>query len=262
MTTAPVPAAVPVPTARSASARETRPLREPAAFTGLPRTAESASVDAAIRVLVVDDHPTVHLGLAAVLSTTQGIELAGSATTGKEGVRRFVEHRPDVVILDLAMPDQPGLVSLRQMLDHDPDALVLVLTASAAAEDVVEAVRAGAAGYLLKDTDGAGLIAAVRAVLRGEVPVDARLTRALARSSDPGPRVTLTPREHDVLRLLHEGLTNQQIALRLGIRANTVKAHLRNAFERIGVADRTSAALWAHQHLTDTPYTPDRGRRS
>ena len=112
------------------------------------------------RVLVVDDHPAVHLGLAVLMSTAGGIELVATAATGQEGVRKFVEEAPDVVILDLTMPDQTGLVTLRQMLDHDPDALVLVLTASAVAEDVVEAVRSGAAGYLLKDTGGAELVAA------------------------------------------------------------------------------------------------------
>ena len=130
-------------------------------------------------------------------------------------------------------------------------ALVLVLTASAAAVDVIEAVRSGAAGYLLKDTDGAALIDALRAVRRGEVPIDARLTRALARMSEPSSRVQLTQREHDVLRLLRDGLSNQQIGLRLGIRPTTVKTHLRNAFDQIGVADRTSAALWAQRHLGD-----------
>ena len=214
------------------------------------RTSETRTVEAT-RVLVVDDHPTVHLGLAAVIAAADGIELAATATSGLEGFRKFVEVVPDVVILDLTMPDQTGLVTLRQILDHDPDALVLVLTASAVAENVVEAVRSGAAGYLLKDTGGAALVDALRAVRRGEVPVDARLTRALARMSEPSSRIQLTQREHDVLRLLRDGLSNQQIGLRLGIRPTTVKTHLRNAFDQIGVDDRTSAAVWAQRHLGD-----------
>ena len=222
------------------------------ATTTLPtqRTAEADRTVEATRVLVVDDHPTVHLGLAAVIAAADGIELAATATSGLEGFRKYVDEVPDVVILDLTMPDQTGLVTLRQILDHDPNALVLVLTASAAAEDVVEAVRSGAAGYLLKDTDGAALVDALRAVRRGEVPVDARLTRALVRMSESS-RIQLTQREHDVLRLLRDGLSNQQIGLRLGIRPTTVKTHLRNAFDQIGVDDRTSAALWAQRHLGD-----------
>ena len=221
--------------------------------TNLP-TQKTSGTDRAVeatRVLVVDDHPTIHLGLAAVIAAADGIELVATATSGLEGFRKFVEEMPDVVILDLTMPDQTGLVTLRQILAHDPDALVLVLTASAAAEDVIESVRSGAAGYLLKDTDGAALIDALRAVRRGEVPVDARLTRALARVTEPSSRIQLTQREHDVLRLLRDGLSNQQIGLRLGIRPTTVKTHLRNAFDQIGAADRTSAALWAQRHLGD-----------
>ncbi len=200
---------------------------------------------------MVDDHPAVHLGLAVLMSTAPGIELVATAATGQEGVRKFVEDAPHVVILDLAMPGQTGLVTLRQMLEHDPDALVLVLTASTDTEDVAESMGSGAAGYLLKDTEGAELIAAIRAVRRGEVPVDPRLTPAVERTSEPAPRVLLTPREHDVLRLLSEGLSNQQIGVRLGIHQTTVKFHLRNAFDQIGVIDRTAAAVWAHRHLAD-----------
>jgi DNA-binding NarL/FixJ family response regulator len=231
----------------------TTPTMTTTTTTSLPmqRTSEPDRPDQAIRVLVVDDHPTVHLGLAAVVAAAEAIELVATATSGLEGFRKFVEEAPDVVILDLSMPGQTGLVTLRQILGHDPDALVLVLTASAVAEHVIEAVRSGAAGYLLKDIDGAALVDAVRAVRRGEVPIDARLTRALARMSEPPSRVRLTQREHDVLRLLRDGLSNQQMGVRLGIRPTTVKTHLRNAFGQIGVTDRTSAALWAQRHLDD-----------
>jgi len=191
------------------------------------RTLPTERTAEATRVLVVDDHPTVHLGLAAVIAAADGIELAATATSGLEGFRKYVDEVPDVVILDLTMPDQTGLVTLRQILDHDPNALVLVLTASAAAQDVIEAVRSGAAGYLLKDTDGAALVDALRAVRRGEVPVDARLTRALARMSEPSSRIQLTQREHDVLRLLRDGLSNQQIGLRLGIRPTTLNEKMK-----------------------------------
>ena len=205
-----------------------------------PMTAEAEPATCAgevTRVLVVDDHPAVHLGLAVLMATAPGVELVATAATGQEGVRKFVEDAPHVVILDLAMPGQTGLVTLRQMLDHDPEALVLVLTASTDTRDVAESIASGAAGYLLKDTEGAELIAAIRAVRRGEVPVDARLTPALERTPDAAPRVLLTPREHDVLRLLSEGLSNQQIGVRLGIHQTTVKFHLRNAIDQIGVID-------------------------
>ncbi|NUR10052.1 MAG: response regulator transcription factor [Nocardioidaceae bacterium] len=206
-----------------------------------------------IRVLVVDDHPTVHMGLATVLTAAQGVEMVAAETSGADGVAAYPRVRPDVVLLDLTMPDQSGHVTLQQLLAQDPDARVLVLTASASSADVSEALGAGAAGYVLKDVDGPGLRAAIRAVRRGEVPVDARVTRALLRETPgaetPPSAMHLTQREYDVLRLLRDGLSNQQIGQRLGIRQNTVKTHLRNAFAHIGVTDRTAAALWAYRHL-------------
>jgi len=218
-----------------------------------PAPPTAGAVDDVISVLVVDDHPTVHMGLATVLTAADGVELVASATNGPDGVAGYLRARPDVVLLDLTMPEQDGHTTLRQILAEDPDALVLVLTAGAASSDVTDALGAGAAGYVLKDVDGPGLRAAIRAVRRGEVPVDPRVTRSLLRESrdvEQAPAsVHLTQREYDVLRLLRDGLSNQQIGLRLGIRQNTVKTHLRNAFAQIGATDRTAAALWAYRHL-------------
>ncbi|NUR09606.1 MAG: response regulator transcription factor [Nocardioidaceae bacterium] len=204
------------------------------------------------RVLLVDDHPTVLLGLRSVLAGAEEIEVVGAVTSGEAAVRTVEELAPDLVLLDLAMPGQSGLETLRAIAEGSPSTRVLVLTASADARDVSEAMRLGASGYVLKDTDGAGLVDAVRTASQGHLPIDPRVTRHVI--GTPGPattRIVLSPREHDVLRLLRQGLTNKVIAEKLGIQESTVKTYLSNAYASIGVQSRTSAALWARFHLDD-----------
>lgn len=204
-----------------------------------------------IRVLLVDDHPTVLLGLRAVLSAAPDIDVIAAVTSGEQCLEVLDRKAPDVVVLDLGMPGQGGLETLRIVLERSPETAVLVLTASAEARDVTEAIRRGASGYLLKDTEGARLIEGVRAAGRGELPLDARVTRHLLTSGDDQSRIVLSRREHDVLRLLRLGLSNKLIAERLGIQEKTVKTYLTNAYASIGVSARTSAAVWARQHLDD-----------
>jgi DNA-binding NarL/FixJ family response regulator len=205
-----------------------------------------------IRVLLVDDHPTVLVGLACVLNAAPDVVVVGAERDGEQGLATFQRLLPDVVVLDLSMPGEDGLQVMQRMHDHEPDATVLVLTSSAEDDTVAAALRNGAAGYVLKDSDSTEVVRAVRASARGEIPIDSRVTKSLLRR-DPTPddAVHLTPRERDVLHLVRFGLANKQIAHRLGITQATVKAHLGSAFQRIGVADRTSAALWAQTHLPD-----------
>jgi DNA-binding NarL/FixJ family response regulator len=155
-----------------------------------------------------------------------------------------------VVLMDLQMPRTDGVEATRRLIASGAAAQVLVLTSYSDSERIIAALDAGAVGYLLKDADPDDVIEGVRAVARGESPLHPKAARELllARGRPADPRIRLTPREADVLRLVRVGLANKQIARRLGISERTVKAHLTSAFQRIGVQDRTQAALWAERH--------------
>ena len=202
-----------------------------------------------VRVVLVDDHAVVRRGLADLLGGADGIEVVATAADGGEAVEVTARHEPDVVVMDLQMPGVDGVEATRRILASGTPTQVLVLTSFSDSERILAALDAGAVGYLLKDADPEDVIEGVRAVSRGESPIDPKAARELLLAR--GRRVnepTLTPRETDVLRLVRLGLANKQIARRLGISERTVKAHLTSAFQRIGVADRTQAALWVERH--------------
>jgi DNA-binding NarL/FixJ family response regulator len=200
-----------------------------------------------ISVLLVDDHPAVLLGLRSLLDAAPDVVVLGAERDGERALSAFLRLVPEVVVMDLSMPGEDGLRVMQRIHAHSPDTRVLVLTSSTDAKTVTRALRSGANGYVLKHSDPADVLQAVRACARGETPVDPRVRESLPR---PAAHV-LSPREQDVLHLLRQGLANKDIASRLGIGETTVKSHLRHVFERIGVADRTSAALWAHRHLPE-----------
>lgn len=201
-----------------------------------------------MRILLVDDHTLVRSGLRAVLGTTDDCEVVGEAATGEEAVDLAVVLRPDVVVMDLSMPGAGGADATARLRAEVPDARVLVLTTFSDDHRVRAALAAGATGYLLKDAAPEEVVAAVRAAARDEAPIDPRVARSLlpGAPTDRGP--DLPPRERDVLVRLARGLSNKQIASELGIAERTVKVHVGSLFRRIGVADRTSAALWARDH--------------
>jgi DNA-binding NarL/FixJ family response regulator len=202
------------------------------------------------RVLLVDDHALVRAGLAALLSSAERIEVVGAAADGREGVELAVQLRPDVVLMDLSMPVLDGVAATRRLLAAHPAAKVVVLTSFSDQPRVADALAAGAVGYLLKDCEPRDLMAAVRAAAQGHAPLDPRVARALLPSGRPArPADELSAREQQVLRLVTKGLANKQIARYLGISESTVKAHISNVFRRISVTDRTSAAIWARDHL-------------
>jgi DNA-binding NarL/FixJ family response regulator len=202
----------------------------------------------AIRVVLVDDHAVVRRGLADLLSSTPDITVVGTAADGEEAQAVVARATPDVVLMDLQMPGTDGVQATRRILAAYPGLEVLVLTSFSDSERIVAALDAGAVGYLLKDAEPDDVIEGVRAVARGESPLDPKAARELLMArTRPGDRVQLTPREADVLRLVRLGLANKQIGRRLGISERTVKAHLTSAFQRIGVQDRTQAALWAER---------------
>lgn len=202
-----------------------------------------------IRLLVVDDHPVVRNGLVELLSTTNDIEVVGAAVDGAEAVELAALHHPDVILMDLSMPVMEGCEATRRIVGADPEARVLILTSFTDQEGILDAIDAGAVGYLLKDAEPSELLGAVRAVARGESPLDPKVAATLLRSRTTRRQLPeLTERERQVLQLVGAGLANKQIARRLDISEKTVKAHLTSVFHRIGVSDRTQAALWAVRH--------------
>ena len=207
-----------------------------------------------VRVLVVDDHAMVRMGLVQLLATAPDLEVVGEAATGIEAVARAAELEPDVVLMDLQMPGMDGVRATRQITSASRSQ-VLVLTSFSDTERITGAIDAGAMGYTLKDADPDELLDAIRAVARGESPLHPRVARQLltARARGRAAGDDLTARELEVLELVRQGLANKQIARRLGISERTVKAHLTSVFSAIGVGDRTSAALWAQRHRAPGP---------
>jgi DNA-binding NarL/FixJ family response regulator len=202
-----------------------------------------------IGVLLVDDHPLVRAGLTGLLDATDDLAVVGEAADGEAAIAAAAALGPDVVLMDVSMPGMDGIEATRRLVDGGYAGAVVVLTSFSDRARVVEALDAGAVGYLLKDSDPAEVLAAVRAAARGHAPLDPRVAGALLPSRRRDPAADLSTREREVLVLVAEGLANKQIATRLGIAERTVKVHLGNVFRRIGVADRTSAALWARDHL-------------
>jgi DNA-binding NarL/FixJ family response regulator len=211
---------------------------------------ESAAV---ITVLLVDDHAIVRAGIERLLVATGDYEVVGTAADGEEAVERARELRPDVVVMDLSMPVLDGVRATRAIVAERPEVRVVVLTSFADRTRVAEAIDAGAAGYVLKDAEPEELLRAVQSVVRGEMPIDPRVTKGLLERDGAagGAPVDLTDREREVLACVAEGLPNKLVARRLGISEKTVKTHLTRIFERIGVTDRTQAALWARDHGID-----------
>ena len=201
-----------------------------------------------IRVLVADDHSMVREGLASVLTADGDIVVAGTAANGAEALAAVREVSVDVVVMDLSMPVMDGVAATRAVRAEHPGIRVLVLTSFGDRDQVRRAVAAGATGYQLKDAEPADLRAAVRAVASGHAPLDPRVAGALL-PDDSAPSAGLSAREEEVLRLVANGRANKQVAAELGISERTVKAHLGSIFRQIGVADRTSAALWARDNL-------------
>jgi DNA-binding NarL/FixJ family response regulator len=202
-----------------------------------------------VRVVLVDDHAVVRRGLAGLLGSADDIEVIGTAADGDEALTVVRDLRPDVVLMDLQMPGTDGVAATRAIVAEELGVQVLVLTSFSDSERIIGALDAGAVGYLLKDADPDDVIEGVRAVARGESPLHPKAARELLLArSKPVDRPQLTPREADVLRLVRLGLANKQIGRRLGISERTVKAHLTSAFQRIGVVDRTQAALWVERN--------------
>jgi DNA-binding NarL/FixJ family response regulator len=204
----------------------------------------------AIRVLLGDDHTLVRQGLRRFIESSDGIEVLGEASTGADMVRLAEEIEPDVVVLDIRMPEMDGIEAARQITARLPATRVVMLTAYDDRHFVVEAVRAGAKGYVLKSKDAEHLLQAVRLVHQGHMVIDPELVVALAdelavaKDRDAGAE-SLTEREVEVLQLLAFGYTNRDIAQRLYISPDTVKTHLEHIYQKLGANDRTAAVAEA-----------------
>ncbi|HEY2428259.1 MAG TPA: response regulator transcription factor [Acidimicrobiales bacterium] len=199
-----------------------------------------------IRILIVDDHAIVRRGLQQLFDGVDDFGVVGTAAGGAEGVALAVDVAPDLVLMDLSMPDVDGVEGTRRILAACPDARVVILTSFSERDRILDAVDAGAVGYLLKDSEPDELLRGVRSAAAGDSPFSPKAAKALLTlGSHRRLADELTRREREVLVAVCEGLANKQIARRLGISEKTVKTHLTSVFSRIGVADRTQAALWA-----------------
>ncbi|MDE0528968.1 MAG: response regulator transcription factor [Truepera sp.] len=199
-----------------------------------------------IRVLLVDDHTVVRQGLRMVLSLEPGLEVVGEAADGREAVEQAAALGPQVVLMDLLMPVMTGVEATREIKTRHPDIEVVALTSVLEDRLVIDAVEAGAAGYLLKETGPERLFEAIRAASRGEVRLDPKAQkRLISEVRTPEMRESLTARETDTLRLLAKGLSNRDIAGELGIAEVTVKTHVSSILSKLNLQSRTQAALFA-----------------
>ncbi|MGH9055788.1 MAG: response regulator [Acidimicrobiales bacterium] len=234
----------------------------------LPFTPVSERVEEdVVRVLIADDQVLFRRGLEAVLGTEDGIEVVGEADDGVEAVARAEELAPDVVLMDVRMPRLGGIEAARRIRDALPSTRILMLTVSDEEDDLYEAVKAGANGYLLKEVSVEEVAGAVRSVLRGESLISPSMAskllnefNLLARQADrreelPGP--VLTARELEVLKLVATGMSNKEVADRLVISENTVKNHVRNILEKLHLHSRMEAVMYAVRKRLLDPHHPD-----
>ncbi len=205
-----------------------------------------------IRIVIADDHAMVRAGLSQLLGSFDDLEVVGTAADGSEVVQVVGELLPDLVLMDLSMPVMDGIEATAAVKKQYPDTHVVVLTTFQEPRQVAAALSAGASGYLVKDVEPEVLVAGIRAAVQGGAPLSPSVAAGLLRGSNQMSMVSpssLTPRELEILQLIVDGHTNQQIARTLGISEKTVKTHCSRLFQRLGVSDRTQAAVWAMRNL-------------
>jgi len=208
------------------------------------------SPSAPIRVMLVDDHTMVRRGLATFLKVFDDLELAGEAANGEDAIQLCAQIRPEVVLMDMVMPDMDGVTATHAIRQQFPEVQVIALTSFKDRELVQDALQAGAIGYLLKDVSADELAQAIRAAHAGRATLSSEAAQALvqAAAQPPTPGHDLTERERDVLALLVEGLNNRQIADNLVVSPSTIKSHVSHILAKLGVASRTEAAALAVRH--------------
>jgi NarL family two-component system response regulator LiaR len=209
--------------------------------------------DTNIKVLLVDDHEMVRIGLAAVLGTEEGIEVVGEASNGQEGIRLAQEYKPDVVLMDLVMEGMDGIETTKRLLQIHPDCKVIVLTSFLDDEKMYPVLEAGAFSYLLKTSRASEIAQAIRSAAKGQSVLESQVaSKLMNRFRQPKPAAApheeLTEREMEVLKLIAAGKSNQEVADELFIGIKTVKFHVTNVLAKLGVEDRTQAAIYAFKH--------------
>lgn len=210
-------------------------------------------MDDIIRVLIVDDHPLIRRGLIALIADEPGMACVGEAEDGEDGIAKTRALNPDIILMDLRMPNKDGLAATKAIYAENPNVRILILTSFAEDDKVFPAIEAGASGYLLKDSPFQEIVNAIRAVHRGEVHLHQAIAHKIVAqikqsTDDDMPLPDLTPREIDVLRLVAEGLSNQDIARQLSISEFTVRSHVRNILNKLELESRTQAVLYALRH--------------
>lgn len=203
--------------------------------------AESSPV---IRVLCVDDHPLVRKGIASILATEADVQLVAEGSNGREAVALFEKHRPDVTLMDLRMPEMDGIAAVQEIRRKAPDAKIIALTSYDGDQDIQKALQAGVRGYLLKEMVHTEVLRAIRAVHAGQKLMPVAVVEKLA---EHFPSSSLTARETEVLGLVAKGMSNKEIAEKLGTADGTVKIHVQNILAKLGAADRTHAVTIAMQ---------------
>ncbi len=210
------------------------------------------------RVVIVDDHPLFRKGLAQLLRVIEGFDLVAEATCGAEGLTMVMQHKPDLVLLDLNMKDLGGLDVLRRIRHADLDCRVVMVTVSDAAEDLIAALRGGADGYLLKDMEPETMMDALQTVARGRIVVSDELTHLMATAlrADAKPKSVseagLTEQERRIVDLIAGGLSNKLIGRELDIAEGTVKVHVKHILRKLDLRSRVEAAVWAVEHAKET----------
>lgn len=212
-----------------------------------------SSVRAIARLIIADDHELARAGLRSMIGGESGLEIVGEAANGREALELCRRHEPDLALLDMRMPEMDGLAATRSIKSECPKTSVIIVTMHENPDYLFEALKAGAAGYLLKDASQREVVTAVRRVLRGESLLNQDLATQLLRrlageasgANGARPAERLTPREHEVLRLLAQGQTNREIAKSLVVSVGTVKVHVEHIIAKLGVSDRTQAAVRA-----------------
>ena len=203
--------------------------------------------DSKIKVLIADDHALMRMGLRALLDTQRDIEVLGEATDGADALRKTARLKPDIVIMDIMMPGTDGIAATQQLSERHPDVRILVLTTSTSSDDLSRALKAGAAGAILKSEANANLLAAIRAIACGEQSVSPEVSAMIAK--DP-PADELSPRQHEILIAMSRGLTNKEIATSLDCSPESVKDRINAICTKLGAANRTEAVTIAlRKHL-------------
>jgi DNA-binding NarL/FixJ family response regulator len=215
---------------------------------------ETVEESSPIRVLIVDDHAVVRMGLRVFFDLQDDIEVVGEAADGSEGVAMARRLEPDVILMDLLMPNMDGITAIGRIKAERPETEIVTMTSFIEEEKVTAALEAGASGYVLKDAEAEEVATAVRAAFAGEVHLDPAVARLLAqrmrarKTGADDPIEPLTEREKDVLRLLGQGMSNKEIGSGLFITERTARTYVSNILGKLGLASRTQAALWAVEH--------------